>query len=71
MKYDRNDKKPLSSFTICPALTTKVISYRNHKGIEVNVPVNEYIYVDIASGVALIGRDHVDIGADEYRCIEN
>jgi hypothetical protein len=63
--------KPVSSFTIRGALTTKVITYKNYKGIEVVVPSNTYIYVDVAANVALVGKDHIDIGEDEYRCVSN
>jgi hypothetical protein len=64
-------QKPLSSFTIVSALTTKPISYKNHKGREITVPDNTYVYVDTVTGIALIGRDHVDIGTDEYRRVDN
>jgi hypothetical protein len=66
-----NDNKSVSSLTIIAALTIKAFSYKNYRGKEVHVPVNEYIYVDIVSGIALIGHDHVDIGADEYCSIQN
>lgn len=59
-------RKPISSLTIVPAYTLKPVAYTDYRGRTVEVPVHEYIYVDVASGVALIGSDHVDIGEDEY-----
>jgi hypothetical protein len=63
--------KQVSSFTIQGALTTKVITYRNHKDIEVVVPADTYIYVDTAANVALVGKDYIDVVEDEYRCVSN
>jgi hypothetical protein len=67
----KTSDKPVSSLTICPAYTTKPFTYRNYKGVEITVPASEYIYVDVAAGVALIGKDHVEIDQDEYSCVSN
>lgn len=67
----KSTDKPVSSFTICPAIVVRPFSFTDDRGHEVAVPVNEKIYVDVAQNIALIGRNHVDIGDDEYRCVES
>jgi hypothetical protein len=64
-------KKPISSFTIIKAITTKPIDYPDHTGNTVDVPINTLIYVDAAANIALIGHDYVDIREDEYRELLN
>jgi hypothetical protein len=64
-------RKPISSFTIIRAITTKPLDYPDYRGKTVEVPINTLVYVDTAANIALIGHDYVDIAEDEYRELLN
>jgi hypothetical protein len=51
------------------AIIVKLITYKNIHGQVVSVPVNTLAYVDVSSGIALVGGDYIDIWADEYRTL--
>lgn len=53
---------------ICQAYLTVNITY-SKEGLEISVPKNTLIIVDVDRDTALIGDDHVYVESDEYQVL--
>lgn len=56
--------------SVVSALLVKDISF-NKEGLEVIIPSGTHVKIDIERGIALVGRDHLEVFEDEWKVVLN